>query len=233
MNITYTVYKHTSPTGKVYIGITSTELQHRWKGGHGYVTNTHFMRAIQKHGWDAFKHEVLAEGLTEQEAKQMEAEQIAKYDSTNPAKGYNVDPGGNKRSPSTIGKMRAALTGRPLSSAHKARLSEVRKGRKLTEERRRAISESHKRNPRVLEHIRELNHARAGVPQTDDHRRRISESQPRRRMVQNLDTGATFNSVTEAAASCGGSHPNITKACKGERATAYGFRWAYKEEAKA
>ena len=229
MNITYFVYKHTSPSGKVYIGITSNSLQRRWKGGHGYVTNPHFMRAIKKYGWEAFKHEVLAEGLTEQDAKRMESELIAQYDSTNPTKGYNVDPGGNTRSAKTVEKVRLALTGRPLSAAHRARISEAQRGRVLKEETRRAISESCKRNPKVMEHIRALNRSMAGQPKTEEHRRRISESQPRRRAVVNLDTGETFDCIQDAAASCGGAHPNISKACKGERATAYGYRWAYKE----
>lgn len=225
----YTVYKHTSPTGKVYIGITRDDPKHRWKGGHGYVNNAHFFRAIQRYGWGAFKHEILSTGLTEAEAIKREQELIALYDSTNPAKGYNRDPGGAVRSPETSAKISAALTGVPLSPERRHRLSEIRKGKPLTAKHKNKISESHKRNPKVLAHIRGLNAARAGLAKTPEQRRKMAENQPRRREIVNTDTGEVFGSVRDAAASCGGAHPNIVKACTGDRRTAYGYRWAYKE----
>ena len=52
----YTVYKHTSPSGKVYIGVTSLRPKERWSGGAGYVKNKHFYRAIKKYGWENIKH---------------------------------------------------------------------------------------------------------------------------------------------------------------------------------
>jgi group I intron endonuclease len=228
----YTVYKHTSPTGKVYVGLTRGNLQRRWKGGYGYVKNTHFFRAIQMYGWNAFKHEVMASGLTEAEAIEKEKELIALYDSTNPSKGYNRDPGGGVRSLETSAKISATLTGVPLSLERRRHLSEIRKGRPLSEARKHQISESHKNNPKVQAHIRKLNASRAGQPKTPEHRQKIAESQPRRREVVNLGTGEVFKSVRDAAASCGGSHPNIVKACTGKRETAYGYRWAYKEVTK-
>lgn len=224
----FTVYKHTSPSGKVYIGITRNQPKRRWKGGHGYTTNFHFFRAIQQHGWDAFRHEIIAEGLTEAQAQQMERDLIALYDSTNPGKGYNRDPGGGVRSAETSAKISAALTGVPLSAERRRRMSEQRTGKSLTATHRAKISESHKTNPLVQAHIQELNKARAGLHQTEEHRRKIAESQPRRRMVKNLDTGEVFASISEAAQKYGG-HPCIVKACTGERKTAYGFRWAYEE----
>lgn len=225
----YTVYKHTSPAGKVYIGITRDKLQHRWKGGHGYVHNTHFFRAIKRYGWDAFRHEVVAEGLTETQAIEMERKLIADHNSTNPARGYNRDPGGGVRSPETAAKISAALTGVPLSKERRQHLSEIRKGRPLSEDCKRKLSEGHKKNPKVLGHLIAINQARAGQPKTEGHRQKIAASQPRRRWVVNMDTGKTYVSVHDAAVACGGSHSNIVKACTGERQTAYGYRWAYKE----
>ena len=222
----YTVYKHTSPGGKVYVGITRDRPQRRWKGGHGYEANAHFWRAINAYGWQAFKHEILAKGLTQQEAEAMEIKLIAEHDSTNPAKGYNIAPGGNTQSAETRAKISAALTGVPLSKERRARLSETRKGRRLSEGCKRKISESHKVNPKVQNHILTLNRERAGKPKTEEHKRKLSESQ-KRRPVKNIDTGEVFGGVGEAARSVRGSHTNIIKACKGERQTAYGHRWAY------
>lgn len=223
----YKVYKHTSPSGKVYIGMTRDKLQHRWKGGHGYDNNPHFSRAIKKYGWTSFLHEVMAEGLTQREAEKLEIELIAKYDSTNPAKGYNRDLGGHSQSPETRAKISASLTGVRLSIERRAHLSEAFKGRKLTEACKQKISESHRNNPKVIDRLVDMNRARAGVPKTEEHRRKISSSQPRRRRVINRDTGEIYDCIRDAAQAVKGSHPNIVKACTGERQTAYGYHWEY------
>lgn len=105
----YIVYKHTNKTnGKCYIGITGrSDPKRRWGGGSGYVQNKHFYSAIRKYGWDGFKHEIIADVPTLEEAYAMEKELIAKYDSANPERGYNQDLGGNgpgKMSETTIRK---------------------------------------------------------------------------------------------------------------------------------
>ena len=53
----YTVYKHVSPKGKVYIGITHKyPAEKRWgKNGYGYKTQRAFARAIKKYpDWDKY-----------------------------------------------------------------------------------------------------------------------------------------------------------------------------------
>ena len=66
---TYIVYKHTSPSGKVYIGITSRTPEARWgKDGVEYKLNKHFWNAIQKYGWDNFDHEILCTNLNYEDA---------------------------------------------------------------------------------------------------------------------------------------------------------------------
>lgn len=89
------VYKHDSPSGKVYIGITCQKLNRRWRDGEGYNRNTYFYRAIQKYGWDNFQHNILESNLTEKEANLKEIEYIEKYKSNNPEYGYNIESGGN------------------------------------------------------------------------------------------------------------------------------------------
>jgi hypothetical protein len=75
----YIVYKHTSPSGKVYIGITSLRPEERWGGGAGYVKNKHFNRAIKKYGWENIKHEILFDGLSKEDACKIEIELIKEY----------------------------------------------------------------------------------------------------------------------------------------------------------
>lgn len=91
--MSFLVYKHTNKeNGKVYIGITSQELKRRWQNGAGYY-GTYFYNAIQKYGWDGFEHEILLEGLTKEQAEEIETDLIAKYGSANRENGYNVSLG--------------------------------------------------------------------------------------------------------------------------------------------
>lgn len=102
LEITYVVYKHTSPSGKVYIGITRQNPRVRWGNGNNYSSNRHFSQAIKKYGWKNFRHEILFSGLSEQDAKNEEIRQIALYDSTNPNNGYNITYGASREADITI-----------------------------------------------------------------------------------------------------------------------------------
>ena len=42
------VYKHTSPSGKVYIGITNQPANKRWKNGMGYISSPYFFRIYKE-----------------------------------------------------------------------------------------------------------------------------------------------------------------------------------------
>lgn len=92
--ICWSVYKHTSPTNKVYIGITSKAPKDRWMSGYGYRKNDHFNKAIKKYGWNNIRHEVLFTNLTQNEAEEKEKELISFYKSNNRDFGYNNDNGG-------------------------------------------------------------------------------------------------------------------------------------------
>lgn len=89
----YKVYKHTSPGGLIYIGITKQVPETRWDDGRGYDSNARFRRDIQKHGWAAFKHEIVAVELTHHEALKLESELIHEFRATKPDFGYNQDAG--------------------------------------------------------------------------------------------------------------------------------------------
>lgn len=99
----YYVYKHTFEDGKVYIGITSQKPEQRWgRDGKGYRRKKKgrycqplIAKAILKYGWDNIQHEVLAEGLSKEEAEKMEIELIAQYKSDQIEFGYNIEHGGS------------------------------------------------------------------------------------------------------------------------------------------
>lgn len=165
MKNNYCVYKHTSPSNKVYIGITSMNPKRRWANGSGYKTQM-FYRAIQKYGWDNFEHNILFEGLTKSEAEQKEIELIAYYQSNQKDYGYNVDNGGSsvgshsettrqKLSKNMIGDTRNR--GRTHTDETRKHMSEAHIGKKLSEEAKKKLSEFHsgkKYADEVIEHIK-------------------------------------------------------------------------------
>lgn len=92
MDDKWLVYKHISPSNKVYIGITSVLPCERWTRGQGYKECPVFYRAIQKYGWDNIEHKVLIDHLTFEEASEVEKQLIAYYKSIH--RSYNVTDGG-------------------------------------------------------------------------------------------------------------------------------------------
>lgn len=92
----YSVYIHVSPNYKIYVGMTGREdINDRWQNGNGYANNRYFYNAISKYGWDNFKHEILFDNLTFEEANLTEMFYISYYDTyNNPKKGYNQTRGG-------------------------------------------------------------------------------------------------------------------------------------------
>jgi group I intron endonuclease len=134
----YCVYMHTSPSKKVYIGITRTSVEKRWrKNGSGYKKQQYFWRAIQKYGWDNFKHEILYEHLTKDEAEILEINLIKQYKSNQKDFGYNIENGGN-----SIGKI-SDETRKKISEANKGRES-PNKGKTFDDDFKRKVSEAMK-----------------------------------------------------------------------------------------
>jgi hypothetical protein len=82
--------------GKKYIGITQQSLKKRSNNGKGYTGCTKFYNAIQKYGWENFKHKILFKGLTKEEAELKEQELIKEYNTQ--IDGYNIANGGKVNS---------------------------------------------------------------------------------------------------------------------------------------
>lgn len=103
----WSVYMHTSPSGKAYIGITSMVPSKRWGGGSGYKHSAHFDAAIKKYGWPNIRHVIWAEGLSKYDACSLEKLLIGMFRTNDRRYGYNIDSGGlaSKKSESTKQKM--------------------------------------------------------------------------------------------------------------------------------
>lgn len=99
MERNYTVYVHQNQlNNKRYVGITADTVESRWRNGAGYKTQV-FGRAIQKYGWENFKHYIIAENLTQEEAQELEISLIKEFHTQDPDFGYNIAAGGNATLP--------------------------------------------------------------------------------------------------------------------------------------
>ena len=231
----YTVYKHTCPNGKVYIGITSQKLENRWRKGKGYCKNTLFHRAIEKYGWDNLKHETLFENLTKEEAEQKEIELISSHKSNERECGYNVANGGQcvgMFSEETKEKLRKANIGKKQSEETKRKISEALKGEKcylfgkhLSEETKEKLSKAHlgkklseATRERMRERFKRESHPMLGRKGADN---------PVAKAVLCVETNIVYPSITMASEQNKVDAASITNVCKGRRKTAGGFHWQY------
>lgn len=240
------MYKHTSPSGKVYIGITRQSVENRWKNGFGYESSPHFWNAIQKYGWDSIDHEVLFLNLTCDEACSKEKELIEFYNSTDRRFGYNEKTGGEigvvyneharkkiseslksyyANHPEKLAEMSARVTGFKHSEESKEKMSIAKKGRTFTQ------------TPEWKKHIGEANKARiANDPKlykkTAEHCREngMKNAMP---VVQLDDCGnvvARFESCNDAGRSLNLNGANISSCCKNQRRSCGGYKWQYANE---
>ena len=134
----YVVYVHQNKiNGKRYVGITNNTSK-RWYGkGKKYKNCPKFWAAIQKYGWDNFKHELIATGLTLDEANDLEQHYIEQFNTCDGDYGYNIQPGGNfipsmlgkHHSEETKRKMRESALGRTISEEQRKRHSQAMTGK--------------------------------------------------------------------------------------------------------
>ena len=97
----WTIYCHTHiASGRRYVGLTKKTWKQRWNQ-HVYTAFreksgwSHFANAIRKYGKEAFSHEVLEVCYDLEIANIAEVSWIDFYDTTDPAKGFNIAKGGN------------------------------------------------------------------------------------------------------------------------------------------
>lgn len=125
----------------MYVGQTCQRPKTRWRRNRrGYRPEGYFGKAINKYGWSNFEHEIVASNLTKEEADNFEILLIAKLDTTNPKKGYNLSSGGG----GSFGIIR--------SQEYREKQSKAQKGKKMSEESKQLISQnSPRRNGAVLQ----------------------------------------------------------------------------------
>ena len=223
------VYKITNTVNnKSYIGISIHEpekdrIQKHLSGrGNRIIAN-----AIKKYGRDAFTYEVLEENVFDEFLPDLEIAYIEKFNTVAPH-GYNLTHGGDHAIPSedTRRKMSETRKGKPLSTAHRRKISESLRGekhpnfgKKFSAKMRQKLSETKKgkkRKPHSAETRRKISEANKGKPRNFGRthsvatRRKISEAQ---RGEKNHNFGKKHSEAHRR---------KISKAMKGEKNHFYG-----------
>lgn len=245
MNNKYYIYKHTFPNGKIYIGITrQNKPEDRWMNGRGYNNKCQIVmwRAIQKYGWKSIKHEILHDGLEEQEAKELEVYYITQvYHSNLKQHGYNQTIGGD----GVLGYFHTDETRDKISQASKRMWSDLKFRKKMS------ANHSGDKNANYGKHISieqknllsQLARERIGGENpfygkfhSYESKQKISRNRtgkncgfnnPNSKQVRCIETGEVFESASIAAKKYSKSPSNITSACRGNSHTAYGYHWEY------
>lgn len=239
----YYVYKHTSPSGKIYIGITQQRPTKRWGSGCNYDYNDHFINAIRKYGWQNFTHEILCEGLSREEARAKEIELIALYDSTNRDKGYNVSPGGGSPGEDTAVKIRTTREERGIGMRESERM---RQQWANPEYRERVLKnmQGKVRSPESRERYRQATLRRGPLkPESVEKMRAVlrtktgENSNCKRPVLQiapvTLEIVGRYWTAREAAAAVGSSINGIATVCRktgNETKASHGYFWCYEDE---
>lgn len=173
------IYKYTNiVNGKIYIGRTCQTLEKRaGSKGQNYKSCFKFYNAIQKYGWDSFTVEILEDNLSDEEASVKELEYIELYDSVN--NGYNII---SEWLTNYKDKTRCSLSeavSRSMTPEHRAYLSKIHTGKKMSDEARKKMSEKKKgvkRGARPEDVKEKIRQSHLGVKLSEEHRRRLSES---------------------------------------------------------
>lgn len=227
------LYRHISPSGKVYIGITSKRPYIRWGlNGNNYISSRAFYNAILKYGWDNIKHEVLFLDLGENKAKELEMSLISHYKKLGIS--YNITDGGQ----GTLGLtktlqqkevLRMAHLGKKLSQETRKKMSEVRKGKPGT-----MLGKKHSESTKIkmsLAKSGELN-PQYGKRRTEEQKLVFRLAQKTRKAVAKVDPVTDeiieqYNSINEAAKILRCSPSHLSECCRGKKKLFNNYKWIF------
>lgn len=175
----YVIYKHTSPSGKSYIGQTNNR-QRRERQHRNRIECRAFASAIKKYGWANFEHSILEENLTLEEANIKEQFYIAEHNTIFP-NGYNLTSGGfncmyteetrklqsharknyYNHNPDAIKFIGDIHRGKTMTHESRLKISNSSKGRQVSDQTRSKISQKNLGKKRTADQIK--NHPMTGL----------------------------------------------------------------------
>lgn len=202
MEKTWTVYIHRNKiNNKQYICITcKANPEHRWNNGRGYKGNPHFYSAIQKYGWNSFDHLIIARGIDEHKAKNIERYLIRFLNTQDARYGYNMTSGGD---------------GTP--DCHPS------------DETRAKLSYTRRRENLSAETLKRRSDGLRGRKFSEKHKRKIGDGNCKPVIMKDMG-GAyirTLRSAHDAELEYGVSHSHISQCCNGQRKSAGGYLWQF------
>lgn len=245
----YSVYTHTSPSSKVYVGV-SNNPKRRWgtygapylcKSKNGSYAQSCFASAILKYGWDNFKHEILLIDRPFSEALYAEKYLIRWYKIHHLS--YNMSDGGEYYS-GTRG---------PLSKEHRQKVKEFMsthhpmKGRYHTEEAKAKMSEAAKnrnfsseKKAAIAEKIRKAHKGRHHVLSEEGRKNIVLKNKEmakkglvkyRTKEVHQYDFNgnyiASFPSVSKGAKAIHKNSGDVSMCACGKHLSVGGYIWSY------
>lgn len=167
--------------GKKYIGQTTGTISYRWSKHCGSGRQCRVLRnAIDKYGKDSFTVAQIDSAGSKQELDAKEIFHISQNSADDRDYGYNIAPGGaiGKHAKETCDLISKALTGKPLTEAHCAKLSASHMGHKRSAESRakQSATATGSKRPKTAEHITKIAAANRGKkrgPMSESHKAKI------------------------------------------------------------
>lgn len=231
-NHVFLVYLHINTvSGKVYVGITHhVNPNKRWGySGQKYTHCRKFLNAINKYGWDKFRHIILCR-TSKERAIILERSLIAHYKKLGIS--YNLADGGegasavSEETKELLHKIKSnnpPMLGKHHTSEAKALIAEAGRKRVMKESTRRKLQE------KVWSDMSYLR--KSWTPELYKKRGKALS-----KTVIQLDLEGNyireFSSTIEADkfVNNGKRRNHIADVCNGKRKTAHGYKWMYKNE---
>ena len=239
VNIIGVIYQITNKINqKKYIGQTTRSFVSRindYKRGFG---NDYLNNAFNKYGWDSFEFKIIDHGSNFHELNNKEIYYINKHKTSNKNFGYNIELGGNNKTPTilTIEKMSKSHLGKKQDQSWinkriaPAGSEEAKKyGKKKTEDEKKELSE---KSPKYW----------LGKNRDEETKRKISETKKERGLsekqkkilykkvfVRDAKTNkliTTYESTTQAESVVGKNQSTISRWCSKNKIVD-GKRWSY------
>lgn len=244
------IYKHVSPSGKVYVG-QAVNYKRRWgsNGEHymnkkkdGSYIQQSFARAIDKYGWNNFEHEVILEDIPKSEADYTEKYLIKWYKLHDMS--YNITDGGEgthgvhnviseerKKAISEFMKKNHPMKGKHHTLEAMAKIIAANRNRTYTPEQKAAMSEKarlfHTGRKASEESKKKMSEYKKAHPETW-----IGGWNKKEVHQYGIDGNyiTTYKSAIEAAEKLGRkSGGDINNAANGKVESAFGYFWKYEK----